>query len=1043
MEGAPKTTPARAETIFHEALGRPLEERADFVTNACGGDAQLRQRVTSLLAAHDAPEGFLPDEPGTKGFRPSHPLPALPVLEQSGDKIGPYKLLQLIGQGGCGLVYMAEQEVPVRRRVALKIIKLGMDTREVVARFEAERQALARMEHPNIARVLDAGATETGRPFFVMELVRGIRITDYCKQNSLPTRERIDLFIQVCLAIQHAHQKGVIHRDIKPSNVLVTVQDGVGIPKVIDFGIAKAAQGRLTNETVFTAYDQFIGTPAYMSPEQAEMSGLDIDTRSDLYSLGVLLYELLTGRPPFESDELMAGGIGEVRHRIREKEATRPSTLLSTMMAADLAKVAKERRTEPFKLINLIRGDLEWIVMKCLEKDRARRYETANGLASDLRRYLRNEPVVARPPSQLYLFQKFIRRHRVLFASISAVAAALCLGLGVSTWLLIRETAARRRAVTAEIAQEQSRREAENSRRQAEMNEARAQTEANTRKHVAEFLQEMLRGIDPAVALGRDTSVLGEILDSTVKRVATDLQKEPEVAAELLTTIGVVYLELARNSQAETVLRRALDLRTRLWGEDNLAVAESEHDLAAALAHQGKLSEAEKLERDALRLRTKLLGVQNLEIADCLRRLGNILAEGQKLGEASQCFNRALLIRRIQRGDEHLDVAESLTDVANVLSAQGKWDQAESNFRQALDLDRKLLGNQNLTVANVLNNLAQLQMSHDQLDEAEATIRETLRIRNAICGEAHPLVADTRTTLAMIQFYNGDWAEAEAQARLALAVQSEHKDVIPGLSRPLNLLIDLLLPQGRVAELDSMLAAAAAGVDPSTPPGLVILQSRAQFEARTGRWQAAAAKYTRLIEAHPSDHELYHSLAPILVQTGDVPAYRLLCDQIRLHFGATTNDAAIADRMAKDLLILPAAGPDLAVGVRLADVAITLGQGYRGEPWFHLCKALAEYRQGHFASAIDWSQKALVKAGYMHSRDIEAYMVLTMAELQQKLPGPAQEAWDKGMATLNANPPDFGSGSLGLHGWVDWLIAEALVKEARALRQGILADRSP
>ncbi len=356
---------------------------------------------------------------------------------------------------------MAEQEEPVRRRVALKVIKLGMDTKSVIARFEAERQALALMDHPNIAKVLDAGATNTGRPFFVMELVRGIRITDYCDQNKLSTEERLKLFAQVCHAIQHAHQKGIIHRDIKPSNIMVTLHDGVPVPKVIDFGIAKATQGRLTDQTLFTAFEQSIGTPAYMSPEQAEMSGLDVDTRSDIYALGVLLYELLTGQTPFDTKELLASGLDKLRRAIREKEPERPSTRLRTMLNADLTTTARQRHTDPPKLIHLLRGDLDWMVMKTLEKDRTRRYETANGLAMDIGRHLNNEPVVARPPSNLYRFQKLVRRNQAMFVAASAVVLALIIGFGVSLYLLVRERAALQRSVAAEKEQARLREQAE------------------------------------------------------------------------------------------------------------------------------------------------------------------------------------------------------------------------------------------------------------------------------------------------------------------------------------------------------------------------------------------------------------------------------------------------------------------------------------------------------------------------------------------------------------------------------------------------------
>lgn len=354
--------------------------------------------------------------------------------KQPATRIGRYKLLEIIGEGGFGTVWMAEQQEPVRRQVALKIIKLGMDTRQVVARFEAERQALALMEHPNIARVLDAGATDAGRPFFVMELVRGLPITEFCDTRQLTTRERIELFIPVCQAVQHAHQKGVIHRDLKPSNILVTGLDGRAIPKIIDFGVAKAIAEPLTDKTLFTRFHQFLGTPAYMSPEQAGLGGLDIDTRTDIYALGVLLYELLTGQPPLNARELRGAGQEAMLQTIREVEPPKPSARLSTLKKADLTTIATRRREEPQRLSRLIRGDLDWIVLKALEKDRARRYETANGLAADLRRYLDNEPIVARPPGTLYRFGKLARRHKLAFAAVGAVLAALIAGLITTSW---------------------------------------------------------------------------------------------------------------------------------------------------------------------------------------------------------------------------------------------------------------------------------------------------------------------------------------------------------------------------------------------------------------------------------------------------------------------------------------------------------------------------------------------------------------------------------------------------------------------------------
>jgi len=429
--------------------------------------------------------------------------------------LGRYKLLERVGEGGCGVVYVAEQTEPVRRRVALKVIKLGMDTKQVVARFEAERQALALMDHSNIAKVLDAGASELGRPYFVMELVRGIPITHYCDQNQMSTQARLGLFIQVCQAVQHAHQKGIIHRDIKPSNILLTVNDGVPVPKVIDFGIAKATEGRLTDATIYTQLHQFIGTPAYMSPEQAEMTSLDIDTRSDIYSLGVLLYELLAGRKPFEAKELMAAGLDVMRRTIREQEPARPSTKFATLQGEELSTTAKRRATEAPKLVRQLQGDLDWIVMKCLEKDRTRRYETANGLAADLQRHLSNEPVLAWPPSTAYKLQKAYQRNTAAFAVVLVAATAF------SAWQATRANREARRAVAAEgIARQR-------------LTESEA---------ISKFMTEVFQSPDPSRD-GREIKVV-ELLEKAARKLETDLATEPAQRARLQGALGRTYFGL-------------------------------------------------------------------------------------------------------------------------------------------------------------------------------------------------------------------------------------------------------------------------------------------------------------------------------------------------------------------------------------------------------------------------------------------------------------------------------------------------------------------
>jgi WD40 repeat protein/serine/threonine protein kinase len=504
----------REEVLFALLLEKPSDKRAAFLDAMCEGDPALRQRLEARLTALDAPAA--PPASAAPELKATIKLNLADDDDEAvGQTIGRFKLLEKIGEGGCGVVYVAEQTQPVRRRVALKVIKLGMDTKQVVARFEAERQALAMMDHPNIAKVLDAGTTETGRPYFVMELVRGIRITDYCDQNQLTTNERLDLFIKVCQAIQHAHQKGIIHRDIKPSNILVTLHDGVPVPKVIDFGIAKAIEGRLTEATVYTQLHQFIGTPAYMSPEQAEMSGLDVDTRSDIYSLGVLLYELLTGRTPFDATELMSQGIDVMRKTIREQEPVRPSTRFATLQGEDLTTTAKRRSSDSARLVHLLRGDLDWIVMQCLEKDRTRRYETANGLVADIRRHLNHEPVVARPPSQIYRFQKLVRRNKLACAASLAVAAALLLGIFVSTWQAVRATQAKQEALAAQANESVQRHVAEVSEQ-----EAIAAKDSETR------LREQAEAAELAArqrAYGSDMNVAGQAVSENNLGRAIDL----------------------------------------------------------------------------------------------------------------------------------------------------------------------------------------------------------------------------------------------------------------------------------------------------------------------------------------------------------------------------------------------------------------------------------------------------------------------------------------------------------------------------------------
>ena len=712
-------------------------------------------------------------------------LPAsFPSSEKSGDRISHYKLLQEIGEGGMGTVWMAEQTEPVRRRVALKVIKLGMDTKQVVGRFEAERQALALMDHPNIAKVLDAGATENGRPFFVMELVKGVPITEYCDREKLNTQDRLNLFIQVCQAIQHAHQKGIIHRDIKPSNILVTMNDGVPMPKVIDFGIAKATGGQvLTDKTVFTAIEQFIGTPAYMSPEQAEMNALDIDTRSDIYALGVLLYELLTGKTPFDSKTLISKGLDEIRRIIREEEPMRPSNRLSTLDADEQTRLANQRQSEPPKLLGIIRGDLDWIVMKTLEKDRRRRYDTANGLAMDIQRYLENEPIVARPPSNAYKFQKLVRRNKVAFVAVSAVIAALVIGLSASTWMFIKEKQARQRAVVAETT---------------------AQTEAKKSQQVARFLQDMLGAVGPSVALGRDTQMLREILDKTSKRVGDDLKNQPLVEAELRETLGNVYGQIGQLTNAIAMHQRALEIRKQIYGAEHRDIAKSLNELGEAFVMLGEHGQAEPLIREALTMRRKFFGNESLEVAETMDNLGIMTHYWRvkpNLEESESMVRQALAVRRKLLGNENVETADSLEHLGIVLNDHGKPAEAEAAHREALMIRRRLLGNEHPDVARSMHGVAWTLNLERKFAESETMLRETLGIRRKLFGNEHPEAVETLIILGTNLREQKKYTESEIIFRQAIEIQEKvfGRDY-PGLASTITGLADSIRVQGRFVE---------------------------------------------------------------------------------------------------------------------------------------------------------------------------------------------------------------------------------------------------
>ncbi|MFH1144783.1 MAG: serine/threonine-protein kinase [Candidatus Eisenbacteria bacterium] len=909
--------------------------------------------------------------------------------------IGPYRLLQRIGEGGMGEVYEAEQERPVRRRVALKLIKRGMDTKEVIARFESERQALALMDHPNIARVFDAGSTEEGLPYFVMELVHGVPITEHCDRQRLPTRERLELFLRVCDAVQHAHQKAVIHRDIKPSNILISFQDEQAVPKIIDFGVAKAIAQPLCQRTLFTEMGQLIGTPGYMSPEQAEMSGQGIDTRTDVYSLGAVLYELLVGAQPFDPETLRGVGFDAMRRMIREVEPPRPSTRVEALGKA-AAATATNRQTTARLLMGELRGDLDWIAMKALEKDRGRRYGSPSDLAADIRHHLKDEPVVARPPSTAYRMERFIRRHRVAVASLAGIFLVLIL-FAVTTAIQAGRIARERdRAVEAE---------------------ASAQA-------INDFLvKDMLGMASPERALGRQVTVQ-EVLGQADQRVGGAFPNQPGLEVPVRLTIGGIHMSLGKLDEGEQQIEAALQLARDRFGEDDPRTLRALRARAKVLSQRGLFAEAEPILRDVLQKQRRLLGDRAPHTLQTLEDLGFVLAQREasteQRAEAGRLKLEVLEARRAIHGIDHEESIRALANYANYLLASDSPDAARY-VEEAAERSQRVLGDNNTLTVFALTLLAQVYGMSGKATAAEAATRRTLEATRAVYGENHPRTIYQMAALA-------DWlAElerpAEAEEMLRQAVEAWKTLPIQSSRFFYSFsLVERLYGNGKLREAEAVarseLAIPDSAIGRDDPQRLLLTVSLGVVLRGQGRLQEAEACYRRVLEGRERSLGRDHMYTVrVLAQLAD-----LLSREGRHAEG----EAMARDALARGLATFPA-GWD-ADGQR-ATVHECLGRVL-------LRTDRAAEAEGHFREAIEFYSK------YPVERPVIAELQTWLAEALIRQGRPAdglallQSAWPVLFRNRGAGNP-MREQARGL------LEDLAVAEETRAAARALLADARP
>jgi tetratricopeptide (TPR) repeat protein len=749
------------------------------------------------------------------------PTEAMDPCEIAGTMIGSYRLLQKIGEGGMGEVWLAEQKEPLRRRVALKLVKAGMNTREVIARFESERQALALMDHPAIAKVFDAGSTPQGLPYFVMEYVAGVPITAYCDNHRLSTRERLELFMHVCEGVQHAHQKAIIHRDLKPSNVLVTEVDGKAAPKIIDFGVAKALSHKLTADTMFTRVGALIGTPEYMSPEQANSSGEDIDTRTDVYSLGVIFYELLAGGPPIDLRRI---AFDEFLRRLREEEPPKPSTKIRTLGHAASTEMAHKRHTEPLTLAKQIHGDLDSIALKALEKDRSRRYGSPSDLAADIERSLNNQAVLAVAPSAAYRARKFARRYRGALVTACAFALVLIVAAAVS----IRQS-------------------------------VRANREAAVAQAVNDFLQnDLLAQASAATQSGPSSKPDPDLkvraaLDRAATRITGKFGRQPEVEAAIRDTIGQTYMDLGLYPEARTQLERALDLRRRVLGAKDPKTLGTLSRLGHTAFLQGRFGEAETMFGQALELQRRVLGSEHPEALTSMNGLANVYYSQGKYPQAEALFSRSLEIQRRVLGPEHSATLMSMNNLANAYFSQGKYPQAEAIHSQSLEIERRVIGPEHPNTLMSMNNLAIVYSLQGKYSQAKDLFSRTVEIRRRVLGPEHPDTLSSISNLANVYGRQGKNAEAEALYIHVLEIQrrvlgSEHLRTL----RSMNNLAAIYDGEGKYGQAEALygqtLEIERRVLGEQHPTTLTSMANLANAYSSQGKYPQAEALFSKTLE---------------------------------------------------------------------------------------------------------------------------------------------------------------------------------------------------